>query len=148
MGMDHCLGPAGPDTLPSTRRDFLCSAGGGFGMIALTAMLAEEGLLAEEPLLALRAREPLAAKKPHHEAKAKRVIFLFMAGGPSHLETFDPKPELQRLHGERLPASFGPVKTRRGVDKNKLLGTKRTFTKYGQAGIEVSDWLPHLAECV
>jgi hypothetical protein len=64
------------------------------------------------------------------------------------VDTFDPKPELTRLHGEKLPASFGPVKTRRGVDKNKLLASKRTFTKHGQSGIEVSDWFPHLAECV
>ena len=85
-------------------------------------------------------------KKPHFEAKAKRVIFLFMSGGPTHVDTFDPKPELTRLHGQKLPASFGPVKTRRGVDKNKLLATKRTFKKYGQSGIEVSDWFPHIGE--
>jgi hypothetical protein len=71
-----------------------------------------------------------------------------MSGGPSHVDTFDPKPDLTRLNGEKLPASFGPVKTRRGVDKNKLLASKRTFQKHGQSGIEVSDWFPHLAECV
>jgi hypothetical protein len=76
------------------------------------------------------------------------VIFLFMSGGPSHLETFDPKPDLQRLHGQRLPASFGPVKTRRGVDRNRLLATRHRFQKYGQSGIEVSDLLPDLAGCV
>jgi hypothetical protein len=114
-------------------------------MIALTGLLAEQGLLADEPSLV----DPLAPRQPpHYPAKAKRVIFLFMSGGPSHLETFDPKPELQRMHGQKLPASFGPVKTRRGVDKNKLLGTKRTFKKHGQSGIEVSDLLPHLAGCV
>src|SRR6185312_1547140 len=121
----------------------LRNAGCGFGAIALSAMLAEDGLLADEKPL-----DPLAPKKPHFEARAKRVIFLFMAGGPSHVDTFDPKPELTRLHGEKLPASFGPVKTRRGVDKNKLLASKRTFKKYGQAGIEVSDWLPHVGGCV
>src|SRR5207245_4267531 len=89
----------------------------------------------------------LTPRLPHHAAKARNVIFLFMAGGPSHLETFDPKPELQRLHGQRLPESFGPVKTRRGVDRNKLLGTKRTFRQHGQCGMEVSDLFPHLAEC-
>ena len=61
-----------------------------------------------------------------------------MSGGPSHVDTFDPKPELTRLHGQPLPASFGPVKTRRGVDKNKLLASQRTFKKYGKSGIEVS----------
>ena len=100
------------------RRDFLCGSGAGFGGIALTALLADDGLLAAENKAP--PAEPLAPKKPHFEAKAKRVIFLFMSGGPSHLETFDPKPDLQRLHGEKLPESFGPVKTRRGVDKNRL----------------------------
>jgi hypothetical protein len=133
-------------TKPTNRRDFLRRAGGGFGLIALTALLAEDGLLAAEPEAS--GVNPLAPRLPHHAARAKQVIFLFMAGGPSHLETFDPKPDLQRLHGERLPPSFGLVKTRRGVDKNKLLATKRTFTKHGESGIEVSDLLPNLAECV
>jgi hypothetical protein len=115
-------------------------------MLALTAMLEEDRLLAADTHDSLT--DPLAPKKPHFRSKAERVVFLFMSGGPSHLETFDPKPDLQRLHGQKLPPSFGPVKTRRGVDKNKLLATKRTFRKYGQAGIEVSDWLPHLATCV
>ena len=122
------------------RRVFLRSAGAGFGALAFAAMLAEEAK-ADAP-------DPLAPKKTHFEPTAKRVIFLFMSGGPSHVDTFDPKPDLQRLHGEKLPASFGPVKTRRGVDKNKLLASKRTFKKYGQAGIEVSDWLPNIAGCV
>jgi hypothetical protein len=112
-------------------------------MIALTALLHQEGLLADEP--ETDAANPLAPKLPHFPAKAKRVIFLFMSGGPSHLETFDPKPDLQRLHGQKLPASFGPVKTRRAVDKNRLLATKRSFKKHGQSGIEISDLFPHLA---
>ena len=142
-----CGGPSGPGTRPATRRDFLRGAGAGFGMIALASMLAEQGLLAAEEE-ANPALNPLAPKPPHRKARARAVIFLFMSGGPSHLETFDPKPELQRLHGQRLPASFGMVKTRRAVDKNKLLATKRTFQKYGQSGIEVSDLLPDLATCV
>ncbi len=125
------------------RRAFLRSAGCGFGAIALAALLRDEGLLADE-----KSNDPLAPKKPHFEPSAKRVIFLFMAGGPSHVDTFDPKPELTKLHGQPLPASFGPVKTRRGVDKNKLLASKRTFKKHGKSGIEVSDWFPHIAERV
>jgi hypothetical protein len=125
------------------RRDFLRSAGAGFGMIALMALLAEDGLLAAEDR-----EDPLAPKLPHHRPRARRVIFLFMSGGPSHLETFDPKPTLQRLHGERLPESFGLVKTRRGVERNRLLATRRTFRRHGQSGIEVSDLLPHTASCV
>ncbi len=128
------------NAFPSSRRDFLRNAGGGFGMIALASMLAEQGLLAQS-------RNPLAPRTPHHEAKAQRVIFLFMSGGPSHLELFDPKPDLQRLHGQPLPTSFGPVMTRRNVERNRLLGTRRTFRRYGQAGIEVSDLLPNVAQC-
>src|ERR671938_496079 len=120
------------------RRAFLRSAGGGFGALALAALLAEDA----------EAADPLAPKKPPRPAKAKRVIFLFMSGGPSHVDTFDPKPELTRLHGQPLPASFGPVKTRRDVAKNKLLASKRTFRKCGQSGLEISDWFPHLAGCV
>src|SRR5688572_6951246 len=96
------------------RRAFLRDAGCGFGALALAAMLAEEAAGADAP----GAPDPLAPKRPHHEATAKRVIFLFMSGGPSHVDTFDPKPELTRLHGQPLPASYGPVKTRRGVDRN------------------------------
>lgn len=119
------------------RRSFLRNAGFGFGSLALTAMLAEES----------RAEvDPLAPKAPHFEPTAKRVIFLFMSGGPSHVDLFDYKPDLQKLHGQPLPPSFGPVKTRRAVDKNKLLGTKRTFTKHGQCGMEISDWFPNLAK--
>src|SRR5262245_28530720 len=123
-GMTSCRGPNGPETKPTTRRAFLRHAGFGFGTIALTALLHEQGLVeASEPALAL---DPMAPRQPHFRSSAKNVIFLFMAGGPSHLETFDPKPELQRYHGHKLPDSYGPVKTRRKVDKNKLLATKRT----------------------
>src|ERR1700740_1960430 len=102
------------------RRDFLRHAGAGFGSIALAALLADDGLLAagddKTPL------NPLAPKQPHFDATAKRVIFLFMSGGPSHLETFDPKPDLQRLAGQPRPASFGPVGARRRGAHNPPLG--------------------------
>ena len=82
-------------------------------------------------------------------AKAKSVMFLFMAGGPSHMETFDPKPLLNKLDGQKRPAEFRrsevSVRQRRIA---KLLGTKRTFKRYGKSGIEVSDLFPHLAECI
>lgn len=141
----RCCGPNGPDTVrPTSRRRFLEKAGFGFGMLALQSLLLQEGVLAADEA----ALNPLAPHKPHFEPKVKSVIFLFMSGGPSHLETFDPKPELQRLDGQPLPESFGMIKTRRGVEKNRLLATKRTFKKYGRYGIEVSDFLPHIAEVV
>src|SRR5947207_15270022 len=124
----------------SSRRDFLCKAGGGFGALALSYLLARDGFAAPG--------EPLVARPAQFPSKARSVIFLFMEGGPSHLDTLDPKPELTRLHGEKLPASLGTVITPMGTGGNTLLASKRTFMKYGQSGIEVSDWLPHIAGCV
>ena len=95
-----------------SRRDFLFQAGGGFGALALTGLLQREGLLASEPQKP--AAGPFAAKVAHFPAKAERVLFLFMEGGPSHIDLFDPKPELTRLNGQKLPPSFGPVMTPTG----------------------------------
>ena len=106
----------------TSRRAFLQNAGGGFGALALTWLLEQEKARAE-----VAPSQSLTQRPPHFPAKAQRVIYLFMHGGPSHLETFDPKPDLQRLAGQPLPASFGPVATRRKVAQNPLLATKRTF---------------------
>ena len=125
-----------------TRRGFLQQAGGGLGALALQWLLNEEHARASTGPLS-----PLAPQSPHFRARARSVIYLFMHGGPSHLETFDPKPDLQRLAGQPLPASFGPVATRRKVAYNPLLATRRSFRKCGQSGIEISDFLPHLTEC-
>jgi hypothetical protein len=129
-----------------SRRDFLLRAGGGFGALALAWMLQRDGVLpaADDERSAER---PLAPRSPHVPARATSIIFLFMEGGPSHVDTFDPKPELTRRHGQRLPASFGPVLTPMGTGGNTLLASRRTFRKYGESGIEVSDWLPHLGQC-
>jgi Protein of unknown function (DUF1501) len=133
----HNLRATGP--APTSRRAFLGQAGGGFGALALAWLLQQQEAVGGDPL---------STRAPHFPGKAKRVISLFMHGGPSHLETFDPKPDLQRLAGQPLPASFGAVATRRKVAANPLLATKRTFRKYGQSGIEVSDFLPHTSELV
>jgi len=122
------------------RRQFLTDAFCGFGSIAFAAILAEE-----------RARaayvNPLAARPPQMPAKAKSVIVLFMAGGPSHLETFDPKPLLNRLDGQPMPKSFGTAKRQFIKGEPRLLGTKRSFKQHGRSGIWVSDLLPHTATC-
>ena len=147
--MSHCCGPNGPDTRPASRRQFLRHAGGGFGMLALASLLNHDGLLAATPHAAQAGGpNPLAPKSPHFPAKAQRVIFLFMSGGPSHVDLFDPKPDLIRLAGQPIPESFGTFKTRRAVAKNKLLAPLRPFKAYGQSGIEVSDFLPNIATCV
>jgi hypothetical protein len=128
-----------------SRRDFLRLAGSGFGSLALAALAASETRGADAP----RSPEPnpFLPKKPHFEPKAKRVIFLFMEGGPSHVDLFDPKPELTRQHGKPLPASFGKVITPMGTGGNTLLASKRKFKKHGQSGLDFSDWLPHMATC-
>jgi hypothetical protein len=125
------------------RREFLTDAFCGIGSVAFGAMLQQEKARAG-------VINPLAAKPPHspEHAKAKSVIFLFMAGGPSQMETFDPKPLLNKLDGQPMPASFAGVKRQFIKGDPKLLGTKRTFKQHGKSGLWVSDLLPHTATCV
>jgi hypothetical protein len=124
-----------------TRREFVRDAFCGFGGLALASLLNQEQSRAA-------VGNPLAPKPPQLAAKAKSVIFLFMAGGPSHLETFDPKPLLNELHGQSRPAEFGEAKYQFIQRDAKILGTQRKFRKYGEAGIDVSDLFPHTAQCV
>jgi hypothetical protein len=121
-----------------SRRDVLCRIGGGFGALALGSVFADAGLLAAES----RAANPLAPKAPHFPAKAKRLIFLFMNGGPSHVDTFDPKPELKKHEGEKLPDSIRKKATRN--NDGKLFGSPFKFKAYGQSGIEVSELYPEV----
>ena len=127
--------------LTRTRREFVRDACCGFGGLALASLLHEEQLRAGSA-------NPLAVKPAHHPARAKSVIFLFMAGGPSHLETFDPKPLLNKLNGQVRPAEFGDAKYQFIQRDARLLGTRRTFRKHGESGIEVSDLLPNVASCI
>src|SRR5215218_9295591 len=93
------------------------------------------------------AANPLAPKTPPLKASAKRVISLFMQGGPSQVDTFDPKPLLAKLHGQHPPDSFGNEDFQNGRLKDTvILGSKRTFKRYGQSGIEVSDLFPHTCQ--
>jgi hypothetical protein len=96
----------------------------------------------------MRAEAAAAAGMPAFEGPAKSVIFLFMAGGPSHLETFDPKPLLNKLDGQTRPAHFGEAKYQFVQPDAKLLGSHVTFRKYGESGLEVSSLFPNLAQCV
>jgi uncharacterized protein (DUF1501 family) len=129
-----------PHILPVTsRRDFLCRAGCGFGALAFGYMSGLEGLLA-------RAANPLSPRLPHVTPKAKSIIWLFMEGGPSHLDLFDPKPTLDKLAGQPMPESFGRPITAMGTASNTLMATQRKFKQHGQSGIWVSDWYPHIAE--
>jgi hypothetical protein len=127
---------------PTTRRQFLTRAGGGFGAVALAYLLSSGAARGAE------APNPLLPKPGHLKATAKSVIFLFMEGGPSHLDLFDPKPLLNRLAGKPLPDSFGNVMTAMGESHSPLLAPKRAWKRHGQSGIWVSDWLPHTAGVV
>src|SRR4051812_11987400 len=93
-----------------SRREWLASAGTGFGALALNSLVGQESYGAEAP-------KPSAARKPHHPATAKACIFLFMEGGPSQMDTFDPKPMLNKLAGKPLPESFGNVITSMGESR-------------------------------
>src|SRR5262249_4179299 len=119
-------------------------AGGGFGALALSWLLARDGHAAPPGPTA----NPLAAKPAHFEAPAKAVIFLFMVGGPSPIDLFDPKPALRKYHGQPLPPSAGMPVSQFPKGDTPLLASTRTFKKYGQSGLDVSDLMPHLATCV
>src|SRR5207237_4524285 len=127
----------------TSRREFFTRAGSGLAGIALTQMLHQDGLLA-----ASGSSDPMAPKQPHFPPKAKSIIWLFMEGGPSHVDLFDPKPKLQELAGQPLPKSFGRVITAMGEYGSPLLGSKRTWRQHGKCGTWASDWVPHTAECV
>jgi hypothetical protein len=137
------------DLSPATRarinrRNFLSQSGAGLCSIALASLLAEDGFaFTEKPQL-----DPLAPKKPHHAPRAKSVIFLFMEGGASHIDTFDPKPALDKLAGQPMPESFGRPLTAMGTASNTIMPSKRTWKRYGQSGIPVSDWFPNVGEHV
>ncbi len=122
-----------------SRRDFLFRSGVGLGAIALQSLLGSTASGA--------APSPLIAKQPQLRARAKNVIFLFMEGGPSHLDLFDPKPLLNKLAGKPLPDSFGSVITAMGEAKAPLLASQRTWKQHGQSGLWISDWLPNIARC-
>ncbi|HUQ69399.1 MAG TPA: DUF1501 domain-containing protein [Planctomycetaceae bacterium] len=126
------------DSLHTSRRRFLREAGGGFGAVAAATLLASDALAASSA-------SPLAPLAPHFTPRASRVIYLFMHGGPSQVDLFDPKPELARYAGQPLPAHFGEVMTRRKVATNPLLGPIKPFRKHGESGLEISDFLPEIA---
>ncbi len=133
-----------------TRREFLWETGAGFGALGLTGLFAGDPAFAagapEEHKRVTKFVNPMAPKKPMMPAKAKAVIFLFMYGGPSQVDTFDEKPELAKLDGKTITVkTFG-----RGGHKNqgRVVGPKFAFKKYGECGKPVSDIFPHIGSCV
>ena len=128
---------------PLTRRDFLCRSGMGFASLGLASLMASQGLLTAAPN-ADRGITPLAPKGPHFAAKAKRVIHLFMNGGPSHVDTFDPKPALQKHAGKLLPRTNLRTERKTGA----AFPSPFKFERYGKSGIEVSELFAHTARCI
>jgi hypothetical protein len=131
-----------------TRRDMLLRCGNGFGALAAAAMLGQTvadaadqtGTLAEPS-----GSNPVAPKLSHFAAKARSVIFLFMDGGPSQVDTFDPKPRLDREHGQPIKVKTHPTQFN---NVGNVLGCPWKFRRYGESGIPVSDLFPHVGECV
>jgi hypothetical protein len=126
-----------------SRRWFMKDCGLGLGSIALASMLGKGSASAAASII-----DPHAPKSPQFPAKAKNVIFLFMGGAPSHLDLFDPKPELVRMDGKSPPAEL--LKGYQSAfirPENKLLGTKFKFQRYGKCGMEMAEILPHLGSC-
>ena len=121
-----------------SRRAMLQRSAGGFGFLALQALLAQEQAKAA-------VANPLAAKQPNFPAKAKRIVFLFMKGGPSSVDTFDPKPLLQRDDGKPYPFVQPRIQF---AATGKLLRSPWKFQQYGQSGLPVSELFPNVAQCV
>jgi hypothetical protein len=129
-----------------SRRDWLHHAGGGLGALALTSLLVRDGRLLAAPSAA--PMNPLSPRPPHFAPKAKAVIYLFMHGGPSHVDIFDPKPALTRFDGQAPPSEYHSLKLQfTDVSKQKLMGSQQTFTRCGQSGLEICDSLPLLHQC-
>src|SRR5437762_10759423 len=129
-----------------TRREFLWEAGAGFTGVALAGMLDRDGFFASCAAAQAPSANLQAPRQPHFAAKAKSVIFLFMYGGPSQVDTFDYKPKLYELDGQTIPVkTFG-----RGGHRNegRVVGAKWKFKQYGQSGKWVSDLFPHISQHV
>src|SRR5262245_50774568 len=129
--------------LLQSRRAFLATSASGIGTLALASLLRDDGLLAGEA-------NPLAPRPPHFAPKAKACICIYLEGAPSQMDLFDPKPKLNELHGQKLPEEltknvrFAFIQTEGAA----FLGRPRMFPRHGQCGMELSDFLPHLATCV
>ncbi|MEX2286187.1 MAG: DUF1501 domain-containing protein [Planctomycetaceae bacterium] len=133
-----------------TRRRFFSTTASGLGAVALSSLLRSDGVLRAASLTTSDdAANPLSPREPHFPGKAKSCIFIFLEGGPSQIDMYDPKPKLKELNGQRPPAEL--IKNIRFAfikkDTVTLLGSPRTFTKHGQCGMDFSEQLPNLATC-
>ncbi len=132
------------DSLPVSRREVLQRMGTGLGILGLASVLHQDGSHASETVARAEGSNPLSPKPTHFPAKAKRVIHLFMNGGPSQVDTFDPKPALERYHGQRPPGADLRTERRTGG----LFKSPFRFRRCGQSGIEVSEIFPEIGQCI
>src|SRR4051794_14009988 len=137
-------------SLRHTRRMFLSGVSGGLGYIALSILFNRNSFATSSGSGKTGDRRDGVNTSPHHPPRAKRVIFLYMAGGPSHLETFDPKPMLTRMHGKALPPSVvqGQVISPNDRSANLCVQPLFPFRRCGQSGLSICALFPHLAEIV
>ncbi len=132
-----------PTPCGRSRREFLWQVGGGFAGLALIDLLSRDGLLAKTPV-ANAPGSPLAAKKPHFATKAKHVVFLFMNGAPSQVDTFDPKPELDKYHGKPYTGKTKVGSNGRPI--GLLMKSPFEFKKHGKSGLPISSLFPHTSK--
>src|SRR6188474_2365584 len=125
-----------------SRRELLCKCGMGMGALALSQLMAQAGMAA--PISSSGPLNPLTPKQPQFPGKAKRVIHIFCNGGPSQVDTFDPKPALDKNNGKALPMDYLPTERKTGA----AMASPFKFKKYGKSGIEVSELFPHVAESI
>jgi hypothetical protein len=137
------------------RRQFLTSSASGVGLAALAALFRDEGLLAanidsgNHAAAQAASHDSLAMKSPHFAPRAKRCICIFLEGGPSQMDLFDPKPELTRLDGQKMPESLTKNVRFAFIQKETatIMASRRKFAKHGQCGMELSDLIPNIASC-
>lgn len=135
--------------LDLSRRRFLTGGLAGAGAAALASLLDQDGVRAAEPTSGPADHDPTLPRPPHFAPKAKRIIYIYLEGGPSQMDLFDPKPQLNKLDGQPLPESmlanvrFAFIKK----ESARLMGTPRKFTRYGECGMELSELLPHIGAC-
>jgi hypothetical protein len=126
------------------RRQLLSRCGMGMGTLGLSSLLSSQGLLNAEEKNKRNSLNPLDVRPAHFAAKAKHIIHIFANGGPSHVDTFDPKPKLTEYHGKMLPRpNLGTERKTGSAWKSPF-----EFKRYGKSGIEVSDLFPHVGSCV
>lgn len=134
-----------------TRRDFLVNTARGVGGLAFASLLKADGLLASEPqgVLDLSVGNPLSPRAPHFAPKAKQCIYIFMEGGTSQIDLFDPKPKLNELDGQKLPESLTQNVRFAFIQKESavLMGSPHRFRRYGRCGMELSEMLPCIGSC-